>query len=411
MSAEDSPALRTRGSPAVQPNGHEDRAEEAGRAALSSGGGGGGGRLHATEALSTGPASRAAKGSSSSIPYIDCSDVDSEYDVVKGRVTRSHSNANSGYGDDSLPGFHRGGGGGLNGPRHSERERDYERERSSGQTKGRQTPPFPPSPVSPGQDVSDFELSDVSYYARGPFHSTVIDEVLRAGIDLRSSPSRHVAGTRSLTSSPALGSFNRTSSLSYADHNGYGGGGGGPGINTRPGHPVSQAQRYGNYSPMISRAPQLQKLQNARNRSDTDPFVLSPATSTPARDPRPVLSRAERMAALERRMLANGLTPPGMPRTGPLLKPHGRPGLEHMNAVQMVDGSTSSGTESSDSEAESSGGSCGQPLAYDNPMAMNASPRLPRSKFSFGSLQLDEETEEDGCLTFSDEDGAQVFSC
>lgn len=401
MSAEDSPVLRTRGSPATQPNGHEDRAEEAGRAALS------GGRLQAAEALSTGPASRAAKGSSSSIPYIDCSDVDSEYDVVKGRVTRSHSNANSGYGDESLSGFLRGGG--LNGPRHTEREREYERERSSGQTKGRQTPPFPPCPVSPGQDVSDFELSDVSYYARGPFHSTVIDEVLRAGIDLRSSPSRHVAGTRSLTSSPALSSFNRTGSLSYADHNGYGGGG--PGINTRPSHPASQAQRYGNYSPMISRAPQLQKLQNARNRSDTDPFVLSPATSTPAREPRPVLSRAERMAALERRMLANGLTPPGMPRTGPSLKPHGRPGLEHINAVQMVDGSTSSGTESSDSEAESSGGSCGQPLAYDNPMAMNTSPRLPRSKFSFGSLQLDEETEEDGCLTFSDEDGAQVFSC
>lgn len=406
MSAEDSPALRIRGSPASQPNGHEERAEEARRAALSSGGGGSS-RLHAAEALSTGPASRAAKGSSSSIPYIDCSDVDSEYDVVKGRVTRSHSNANSGYGDDSLPGFLRGGGGGLNGPRHSEREREYER--GSGHTKGRQTPPFPPSPVSPGQDVSDFELSDVSYYARGPFHSTVIDEVLRAGIDLRSSPSRHVAGTRSLTSSPALSSFNRTSSLSYADHNGYVGGG--PGVNTRPSHPASQAHRYGNYSPMISRAPQLQKLQNARNRSDTDPYVLSPATSTPAREPRPVLSRAERMAALERRMLANGLTPPGMPRTGHSLKPHSRPGLEHINAVQMVDGSTSSGTESSDSEAESSGGSCGQPLAYDNPMAMNATPRLPRSKFSFGSLQLDEETEEDGCLTFSDEDGAQVFSC
>ncbi|KAL2081635.1 hypothetical protein ACEWY4_023488 [Coilia grayii] len=406
VSAEDSPAHRTRASPSAQANGREERPRDGGRAAAVASG-----RHQAAEQLSTGPASRAAKGSSSSIPYIDCSDVDSEYDVAKGRVTRSHSNANSGYGDDSVPSFLRGGG-----ARHSEREREYERERGGGNTKGRQTPPFPPSPVTPTRDPNDFELPDVSYYARGPFHSTVIDDVLRGGVDLRNSPSRHAAGTRSLTSSPALSSFNRTGSISYADQNGYC-------MSARPNHPASQAHRYGNYSPMISRAPQLQKLHNARNRSETDPCVLSPAigvaTSTPAREPRPLLSRAERMAALERRMLANGLTPPGVaPRSGQSLRPHhhGRPGLEHLGAVQMIDGSTSSGTESSDSEAESSGscgggGGGGQPLGYDNPMAMNASPRLPRSKFSFGSLQLDEETEEDGCLTFSDEDGAQVFSC
>ena len=271
MSAEDSPALRNRASPSSQRNGREDRHEEGGRATLSSS------RHQAAEPLNTGPASRAAKGSSSSIPYIDCSDVDSEYDVAKGRVTRSHSNANSGYGDgDPLPGFVRGGS--QNGKRHAERE--YERERGTGQMKGRHTPPFPPSPDAPGQERDDFELSDVSYYARGPFHSTVIDDVLRAGADLRNSPSRHAAGTRSLTSSPALSSFNRTGSLSHAEHNGYVGGSG-HGINVRPGHPANQAQRYGNYSPMISRAPQLQKLQNVRNRSDTDPYLLSPATSTP----------------------------------------------------------------------------------------------------------------------------------
>ncbi|XP_041933755.1 FERM, ARHGEF and pleckstrin domain-containing protein 1 isoform X1 [Alosa sapidissima] len=51
VSAEDSPALRTRGSPAGQPNGHEERAEEGARAAPA------GGRHLAAEALNTEPVS------------------------------------------------------------------------------------------------------------------------------------------------------------------------------------------------------------------------------------------------------------------------------------------------------------------------------------------------------------------
>lgn len=75
----------------------------------------------------------------------------------------------------------------------------------------------------------------------------------------------------------------------------------------------------------------------------------------------------------------------------------------------MMDGSTSSGTESSDSESEA-GISAGHPLMYGNPIAVgNASP-MPGSKFSFGSL-LDEEVEDDAGFNFSDEDGSRVLSC
>ncbi|XP_072267415.1 FERM, ARHGEF and pleckstrin domain-containing protein 1 isoform X2 [Pyxicephalus adspersus] len=51
---------------------------------------------------STGPASRAAHGSSNSIPYIDCSDVDSEYDIQRALLVRSQSQTN----DNDEIGFH-----------------------------------------------------------------------------------------------------------------------------------------------------------------------------------------------------------------------------------------------------------------------------------------------------------------
>ena len=86
-------------SPAAgRPNGFQDGpgpAPEEGRGQRSNPA-----RPQHAEHLNTGPASRAAKGSSSSIPYIDCSDIDSEYDVSKGRVTRSHSQANDSNEDE-----------------------------------------------------------------------------------------------------------------------------------------------------------------------------------------------------------------------------------------------------------------------------------------------------------------------
>lgn len=79
----------------------------------------------------------------------------------------------------------------------------------------------------------------------------------------------------------------------------------------------------------------------------------------------------------------------------------------------MIDGSTSSGTESSDTESDAGSNSYSQPLVYGNPGAANSSP-MPRSKFSFGSLQLEDEGQggEDGYgYPINDEDRAQSFNC
>ncbi len=52
-------------------------------------------------------------------------------------------------------------------------------------------------------------------------------------------------------------------------------------------------------------------------------------------------------------------------------------------------GSTSSGTESSDTESDAGSNSYSQPLVFGNPGAANSSP-MPQSKFSCGSLQLED---------------------
>uniref|UniRef100_A0A8C7IGW4 FERM, ARH/RhoGEF and pleckstrin domain protein 1 n=1 Tax=Oncorhynchus kisutch TaxID=8019 RepID=A0A8C7IGW4_ONCKI len=409
VSAEDPSALRTRSSPSSQRNGAHSE-ERPGPGAEP-----GPARQPHPEHLNTGPASRGAKGSSSSIPYIDCSDIDSEYDVAKGRVTRSHPNES--YGEE------------VAGPR---RGSINERELALGRMRYMESPPSPKPPLNMSRALD--ESGNLSFFGggppRGPLHSTMMEDLGGRGIgDQRSSSPltvRHMLGSKSTTSSPVMSTFHRTGSLSHADQNGYGSrlprwdepGHGGFNARGGPGGPRDEGQappNYGSYSPIVARSPHLQKLHNMRNRSDTDPFVLSPqqATSTPSHDPRPVVSRNERMAALERRMMANGLSAPGQPKPSPLQKLYSRGGVDHIGAVQMIDGSTSSGTESSDSETETTtGSSSSHPLTYGNPMAMgvNSSP-MPRNKYSFGSLQLDEELEEDGCLNFSDEDGAQVFSC
>lgn len=104
---------------------------------------------------------------------------------------------------------------------------------------------------------------------------------------------------------------------------------------------------------------------------------------------------------LERRMLANGLTPPG----NAILKPNSP--RRHFGVVQMIDGSTSSGTDTSDSEEAETTGSCSQSLGFENP---RRSPPLPRNKYSFDSLQMDE-LDDEGGVNLSDEEGMQVFSC
>lgn len=162
----------------------------------------------------------------------------------------------------------------------------------------------------------------------------------------------------------------------------------------------------GRSSPLPTRSSRFQKLPAARPLSDTSP---NQGASSRGQENRPTLSRAERMAALERRMLANGLSAPGRPRTSPGQKRKGHPGGPHVGGVQMNDCCTTSGSESSESEAEFNRGS--SPQMSGNPVETSFASSIPRSKFSFGSLQLDEEEDEEGCYVLSDEDGGQIFNC
>lgn len=314
-----------------------------------------------------------------------------------------------------------------------------------------------------------------SFQGRVPLHSTLLDEIFQ-GRDKRGvALGRPLGGgTRSQCSSPVIGGFHhRTSSLSHAEMtNGYGQpprsaprwDDGGHYFSKRPGavpvetpsvppsshHPPNH---YGSYSPITSNRtppPHLTKPynnNNMRNRSDTDPFILSQLTSTPIHhhhDPyrSGLHSHAPCSAPTERRMIiTNGnhgnLAVPGQARSNTVQRLFGRQGKPGSNPshnnhnnlnqpVQMIDGSTSSGTDTSDTESDTGSSAYSQPLMYGNPAAVssmnsvnsngvNSSP-LPHNKFSFGSLQLEEgddgEGEEEGCYRFNEEDvGGRVFSC
>lgn len=188
------------------------------------------------------------------------------------------------------------------------------------------------------------------------------------------------------TAAPALDSY------SYSEQNG---------CSSAPPHLDD-----GRSSPLPTRSSRFQKLPTARPLSDTNP---NQGAYSRGQENRPTLSRAERMAALERRMLANGLSAPGRPRTSPGQKRKGHPGDPHVGGVQMNDCCTTSGSESSESEAEFNRGS--SPQMSGNPVETSFASSIPRSKFSFGSLQLDEEEDEEGCYVLSDEDGGQIFNC
>lgn len=169
---------------------------------------------------------------------------------------------------------------------------------------------------------------------------------------------------------------------------------------------LSYSEQNGRSSPLPVRSARFQKLPKARPLSDANP---NQGASSRGQEHCPTLSRAERMAALERRMLANGLSTPGRSRTSPGEKQKGHPGGPHVGGVQMNDCCTTSGSDSSESEAESNRGN--SPQTSGNPVETSFASSIPKSKFSFGSLQLDEEADEDGCYVFGDEDAGQIFNC
>lgn len=117
-----------------------------------------------------------------------------------------------------------------------------------------------------------------------------------------------------------------------------------------------------------------------------------------------------KMSSPEGKMMANGMPAGAQSKHSPVIQSlHASGVVDHMAAVQMMEGSTSSGTESSDSDSEIISPFT-HPLVFGNPIVLSSSP-MPRNKYSFGSLQLEEKVEEDVSVRLSDEDGVQVFSC
>uniref|UniRef100_A0A673MXL1 FERM, ARHGEF and pleckstrin domain-containing protein 1 n=1 Tax=Sinocyclocheilus rhinocerous TaxID=307959 RepID=A0A673MXL1_9TELE len=83
----------------------------------------------------------------------------------------------------------------------------------------------------------------------------------------------------------------------------------------------------------------------------------------------PLSETAERMAALERRVAANGLGASSQARSSNVQRLYGSQlsANDRSSPVHMIDGSTSSGTESSDTESDAGTNSYSQPLVLGNP--------------------------------------------
>ncbi|CAI9542989.1 unnamed protein product, partial [Staurois parvus] len=325
---------------------------------------------------STGPASRAAHGSSNSIPYIDCSDVDSEYDIHRALLVRSQSQTN----DNDEIGFHC-----SNGIYHTD---EYPK-----RSKLRQQISSVRSSSNIIEEYIDDDSAGMSFYAGGspkmPRHSSLIDEMFN-GPGSRS-PLAAPLCPSSKGSSPNM-SFNRTGSPSYISANAYNNNNGV--VIPEDYELVSQSYGYARYSPSLD-SKHIHKLKAGyRNHSDTDPFILSQMSSTPVTDHKAEEQRIDhlsKMAALEAKMMSNGIFDTRQLRCSPVLRPAALI-QDQMSAVPMTDGSTSSGSESSDTDSDIVD-SFSHPLVYGNPIVLSSSP-MPRNNYSFGSLQLEEYAEE-----------------
>lgn len=379
MSVEDPPVSRTtRASPSHQRNGHDDRTGSVSRAEETRSST----RPTNPEHLSTGPASRPAKGSSSSISYIDCNNVDREYNMGRDQAIRLNHN----YREQAV--FHCGSGSGS-----INRALQAQQEHSLGRMRYRESPSSSKQLLNTSHDLDGSPKQLYQKVDQSPIRGTMAD-ISGNNRDRHSSCPPTVLHMGSGSVCPAVDSSHQSSALGHAEQNGY---------SSTPAH-----FGEGRFSFIPSHFPRIQKPEKARHHSDTDP---NQGTSPPGQESRPVLSRAERMAALERRMVANGLSAAGRSRPSLGQKRLGQAGVTHVGPVQMNDCSATSGSESSESDAETNRGNCSSPLMPGNPVEANSTSAIPRNKFSFGSLQLDEEADEDGCHAFSDEDGGQIFSC
>lgn len=157
-----------------------------------------------------------------------------------------------------------------------------------------------------------------------------------------------------------------------------------------------QGPPYERCSP-TSPKPYLRNLPGRYNKSETDPLILSQVAFTPeAMDGLGGRGKGGQAstAAPEGRRLANGTTPVGAASKVPAMQSVCASGIAGQLApLQVTEGSTSSGTESSESDSEMLSPRS-QPLVFGNP-AVLCSPSLLRSRGSLGGLCLSEEQEED----------------
>ncbi|KAF3843219.1 hypothetical protein F7725_002068 [Dissostichus mawsoni] len=335
VSAEDPSALMTtRASPSLQRNGHEDRAESVSRTEERRGSS----RQTHQDHPNTGPATRGAK---SPLPFFDCADVDSEYNQTI-RLNHSHR--------EQPMVLHGPGSGSMNGPLQVQQGHFF-----GGLQYGE-------APSSSKQSLNMHATSTYQKFDQSPLHMA----------DLTGhNTERH---SSSPLTSPSLGSrspaMDNHHSLDYSEQNGY---------SATPPH-----VEEGIYSSASGHYPRLQKKRHkVRQQSETDPE--SPPWG---------MNSFPLFLGLNRRMVANGLTVASRSRASPGRKPLRHAGT-HVGAVQMNDCSSTSGSESSESEVETSRGRCSSPLMVGNPVGANSTSPLPRNKYSFGSLQLDDEADED----------------
>lgn len=386
MSAEDPSCSRiTRASPSHQRNGHDDRKGSVSRTEDRRGST----RQTHPEHLSTGPTSLSPRGSCSSVPYIDFNALDSEYTLSRDHTRRLNQG--------SREQLCRGSGSSINGPLQAQQA---QQEHFLGRMQYRESPSSSRQLFNMSHELDSSSRQSYQKVDQSPVYSSMADPSSFNRERHCSSPLtvQHVS-SRSVAHSPAMETYHQSAHVGYAEQNGY--------------SPSPLHFDESRYSPIPSRSLHLQKPSKVPHHSDADPDqgVSSPGHgSRPVLESRPVLSRAERMAALERRMVANGLSAPGRSRASLGHKRLGHAGVTHVGAVQMNDCTNTSGSESSESEVETSRGNCSSPM-FGNSVEANSTSPIPRNKFSFGSLQLDEEADEDGCHVFSDEDGGQIFSC
>nr|KAF6460304.1 FERM, ARH/RhoGEF and pleckstrin domain protein 1 [Molossus molossus] len=325
---------------------------------------------------STGPASRAARGSSTSIPFIDCSDVDSEYDLLREQTSQSRSQANDNYEGDLTSGVYL-----------------LSREERRIEARHRASPHSVKSSRPPSREFLDDDSADITFDVSGsprlPRHSSLIDEMFRGSGS--HSPLATPLSPSSRSSSPNM-SWDRTGSQGYVSENGHDPRERSLGEDALP----SQDPHYENCSPVLQR-PYLRNLPSRYNKSETNPLILSQVASIPeAMDRLDGHEKGElaNLADSEGQMLANGTPLLGPTSKVPIVQSGCASGMvDQLAPLQMTEGSTSSETESSDSDPDMRS-PLSRPLVFGN-AAVLSSPAMLRSRKPLGGLHVSEEEEED----------------